>query len=116
MRVTRALDANVRASLKNLAAMPRRCEKASASSLLNGKRQDFDSGPQSSLGEVRAPTVCQDETPAFDPFWDGPRLLPSFVAQVMGQMMDAPNRRAGVSVETAYGSIPRKALVLDRKS
>ena len=60
--------------------------------------------------------VCQEETRAFDPFWDGPRLMPAFVAQVMGQII-MERRDSSVSVETAYGSMqPRKALLLDRKS
>ena len=60
--------------------------------------------------------MCQDETRAHDPFWDAPRLMPTFVAQLMGQAM--PERRdSGASVQTAYGSAaPRKALLFDRKS
>jgi len=60
--------------------------------------------------------LYQEETPCFDPFWDGPRLMPTFVAQLMGQIM-LERRDSSVSVETAYGSAQsRKALVLDRKS
>ena len=60
--------------------------------------------------------VCQDETRGQDPFWDAPRLLPTFVTQVMGQAF--PKRRETASVETAYGSVmsPRMALILERKS
>ncbi len=59
--------------------------------------------------------MCQDETRAFDPIWDGPRLMPSFVTQLLAQVM--PDRRETVSVETAYGTAaPRQALLVDRKS
>jgi hypothetical protein len=60
--------------------------------------------------------LCRDDTPRFDPFWDGPRLVPAFVAQLLGQAM--PERRDNAMVETTYGRAvsPRKALLLDRKS
>ncbi len=63
--------------------------------------------------------MSRDDTFDFDPFWDGPRLLPTFVAQLMAQAMAAPERRlAEIALETAYASLdfPRMALVLDRKS
>jgi hypothetical protein len=55
--------------------------------------------------------------PRFDPLWDGPRLLPTFAAQLIGQAM-LDRRDPAACVETAYGRIgaPRKALLLDRKS
>lgn len=76
---------------------------------MNGEREK-------SPPRLQVELVCQDETPGYDPFWDAPRLLPTFVTQVMGQVM--PERRENVSVETAYGSVrcPRMALLLDRKS
>ena len=121
MRVTGPFAFDSRASLKALAAAPRVCEKSSASSALGQQPQDFNADRRSTAGAIRIELVCQEETPRFDPFWDGPKLLPAFVAQVMGQVMGQmmPERReAQVSVETAYGSArnPRLALVLDRKS
>jgi len=97
--------------------MPRRCEKSSDSSALNQEQADLNAGDHKNHLPVRVELLCQDDTPGFDPFWDGPRLLPAFVAQLMGQAM--PERRdTGAMVETAYGSLfhPRKALLLDRKS
>ena len=104
---------------KALVSNARRCEKASSSSALNGYRQESDSTEQSSITVLPLELVSQDETFDFDPFWDGPRLLPTFVAQVMAQAMRIPERRDGATLlETAYASIafPRMALVLDRKS
>ena len=46
--------------------------------------------------------VCQDETPRFDPFWDGPRLQPAFVAQLLGQVMPAGRARQP-PCDNAYG-------------
>jgi hypothetical protein len=83
---------------------------------LSRERQDFNPDDRKSALPMQIELVCQEETPCFDPFWDGPRLMPTFVAQVMGQIM-LERRDSSVSVETAYGSAqPRKALLLDRKS
>jgi hypothetical protein len=116
MRVTTLFDASSRAGLKPAIASARRCEKPSGSSALSRERQDFNPDDRKSALPMQIELVCQEETPRFDPFWDGPRLMPTFVAQVMGQIM-LERRDSSVSVETAYGSAqPRKALLLDRKS
>lgn len=116
MRVNGPFDINLRSGVKLLAAAPRACEKSSASSTLGRQPQDFETEEQKPA-PIQVELVCQDETPDFDPFWDGPRLLPAFVAQLMGQM-SMERRDTSVSVETAYGSArhPRQALLLDRKS
>ena len=96
--------------------VPRAIEKASPSSALD----HYPPPPQET--EERVPPriqlglVCQPGTEAYDPIWDGPRLLPTFVAQVLGQVM--PVRRHCTSVETAYGTarLGRMALLLDRRS
>ena len=117
MRVTGPFDVNLHSGIKLLAASPRACEKSSGSSALGQQPQDFNADEQQPALPVRLELVCQDETPRFDPFWDGPRLLPVFVAQLMGQM-NMDRRDASMSVETAYGRVrdPRQALLLDRKS
>lgn len=97
--------------------MPRCCEKSSESSTLGQGQADLNADDRHPSSPVRVELVCQDETQGFDPFWDGPRLLPAFAAQLMGQLM--PERRdISATVETAYGRLfhPRKALLLDRKS
>jgi len=117
MRIAGPFDLNVRPGIKTLAALPRRCEKSSDSSTLGQEQADLNSADHKIPSPVRVEFVCQDETPDFDPFWDGPRLLPAFAAQLIAQTM--PDRRdAAARVETAYGSLvyPRKALLLDRKS
>src|ERR1041385_8697528 len=117
MRIAGPFESNVRPGLKALAASPRRCEKSSGSSALSQERPDVNGEDHNTAAAMRVELVCQDETPGFDPFWDGPRLLPAFVAQMMGQTM-LDRRDTTASVETAYGSLryPRKALLLDRKS
>jgi hypothetical protein len=119
MRVAGPFDAPAAKGLKAFAALPRAVEKTSGSSGLGRERQDLNSEGKDSPPRLQVELVCQEETRGHDPFWDAPRLLPTFVAQVMGQTMNQlmPERRETVSVETAYASAaPRKALLLDRKS
>ncbi|HJT44268.1 MAG TPA: hypothetical protein VJ750_12300 [Rhizomicrobium sp.] len=117
MRVPGTYDFNVRSGLKALAASARRCEKVSPSSALEHQGSDLNDDGERSGASLQIELVCQEETKDFDPFWDGPRLLPTFVAQLMGQVI-WERRDPAISVETAYGSArsPRKALLLDRKS
>lgn len=116
MRVTGPFDANARSGLKGPVTMPRRCEKPSASSALGREQENLNDEEARFPPQLQIEFVCQEETRNFEPFWDGPRLLPTFVAQLMGQVT-VERRDTGVSVETAYGSAaPRKALLLDRKS
>jgi len=114
--VSPSTEINVRSSAPGASLVVRAIEKASPSSALDHYPppacETEDSAPRHSpLG-----LVCQPGTEAFDPIWDGPRLLPTFVAQVLGQVM--PERRLCTSVETAYGSarLGRMALLLDRRS
>jgi len=117
MRVAGPFDLNARTGLKTWAALPRRCEKSSGSNALDHEEPDFNADDREVPAALRVELVCQDETPRFDPLWDGPRLLPTFAAQLIGQAM-LDRRDPAACVETAYGRIgaPRKALLLDRKS
>jgi hypothetical protein len=116
MRVTTPFDASSRTASKSAARSTRRCEKPSGSSALSQERRDVNPDDREFPLPMQIELLYQEETPRFDPFWDGPRLMPTFVAQLMGQIL-LERRDSNVSVETAYGSAhPRKALVLDRKS
>ena len=81
------------------------------------EQQEFNAQGGTAPATVQVELVCQEGTPNFDPFWDGPKLLPAFVAQLLGQMI-AERRDSQVPLETAYGRAgnPRMALLLDRKS
>jgi hypothetical protein len=116
MRVTTPLENSVRGGSKTFVAAPRAIEKSSASSALNAQSDGREHHEEKTPPHLRVELVCQSETNGFDPFWDGPRLLPVFVAQVLGQVM--PERRdIAAMAHTAYGSAaPRKALLVDRKS
>jgi hypothetical protein len=57
--------------------------------------------------------VYRDGTKTHDPFRDGPRLMPAFVTQVLGQAMADGERPAPRLV---YGTAPiRPALLLDTR-
>jgi hypothetical protein len=117
MRTAGPVDSNARTGLKTWAALPRRCEKSSGCSDLDQERPDLEPDRRKGQPTLRVQLVSQNDTSRCDPNWDGPRLLPAFAAQLIGQAM--PDRRdANARVETAYGSLgsSRKALLLDRKS
>ncbi len=101
---------------KSAATSARAVEKSSPSSRLGEQPRDFTHSDEKSTPRLQVELVCQDETASYDPFRDAPTLLPSFVAQVLGQFM--PERRQnGAMAHTAYASAePRRALLVDRKS
>ena len=63
-----------------------------------------DGAAQQKASRQRAPlqteAVCQGDTKRRDPFWDGPRLVPAFVTQVLGQAMQQERNRL---TRTPYG-------------
>ncbi len=115
MRVNNFHDVRLAGGQKTFAERVRRIEKISAASGLGAQQQDNAHHQSKMPPRLQVELVCQDETTGRDPIRDAPRLVPTFVAQLLGQVM--PDRRELVCVETAYGrAAPRQALLLDRKS
>jgi hypothetical protein len=116
MRAIAPFETGIRGGSKASALSRCAVRKTSASNALNREKQDTDDKREKPPAPVRVELVCRDDTQHFDPFWDAPRLLPTFVTQMLGQAM--PERRESTPVETAYGraAAPRTALLLDRKS
>ena len=116
MNVSGPLESRNGGSLKASGRPPRAIGKSSASSQLDSGPHDFHRPGGKTPPRLQVELLCRDETPRFDPFRDGPRLVPSFVAQVLGQAM--PERRhADAMAHAAYaGAAPRKALLVDRRS
>src|SRR5579872_104061 len=81
-----------------LAVSPRAIGKVSASSTLSHQKPDSDRGHENQARPLHGECVFRDDTRPFDPFWDGPRLVPAFVAQLLGQMI--PERRESAMAET----------------
>lgn len=100
MRVHGPLETVRSSRLPPAATVARTVEKTSTASDLNGERQDAPLPRRNPATALRIELVCQDDTQAFDPFRDAPKLRPVFVAQVLGQVMDAD--RAAPSAQAAY--------------
>src|SRR5579863_7640794 len=111
MRAIALVETGVAGSSKAPALFARAIQKTSATSTLGREKAGAEGGRQKSVPQVQTEGLYRDDTPRFDPFWDGPRLVPAFVAQLLGQMM--PERRESMMLETAYGRAdsPRKALL-----
>jgi hypothetical protein len=115
MRVTGPFESMVRGGSKAPSALARPVEKPNASSDLKQNTQDFTRHREKAPRRLQVELVCQDDTKAFDPFWDGPRLQPSFVTQLLGQVM--PGRETMKNSAQAYGAAPvRSTGLFDRKS
>jgi hypothetical protein len=114
MRVIGPFESMVRGGPKAPAALARGIEKPSSSSDLKQGAQDFARKHEKSPRRLQVELVYQDSTKAFDPFWDGPRLTPSFVTQLLGQVM--PDETPKNSAQAYRAAPPHGAGLLDRKS
>jgi hypothetical protein len=116
MRVSGPLDPSASGSPKSSALELRAIEKSSLSSHLGQQAQDRWKPEPKNIPRNQVERVSHSETTAFDPLWDGPRLVPSFVTQVLAQAMP-DNSEPDATVETAYGTAaPRRSLLIDRTS
>jgi len=116
MRVNGPLDAIACGRLKSSALELCAIEKSSQSNHLGKQAQDSRQPEPKNVPRIQVELVSHSETTAFDPLWDGPRLVPSFVTQLLAQAM-ADNREPDITVETAYGTAaPRRSLLIDRTS
>ena len=94
------IAATVRGSYRPLGADPRMVGKSSESAQLHGERRDHPQDPPRQRPRLQVELVCQGETNRHDPFWDGPRLTPHFVTQLLGQVMAGERHHI---VRGAYG-------------
>lgn len=120
MRPSSCTDIILRGHGRRPLTAPSPVEKSCAASALHRDPQQAPHTIPKPLPRIQVELVSQHGTSAFDPGWDGPKLLPTFVVQVMGQVINQamPERRSAAVLETAYGSarVGRMALLLDRKS
>jgi hypothetical protein len=94
----------------------RAIEKGSASSLLGHGKSNADTQRQKNAAPLQVELVYRDETNGFDPFWDAPRLVPTFIAQLLGQVMAEQHQSGPANNPYGPSSLPHKAKVLDFKS
>jgi hypothetical protein len=106
------IAATVSGSQKASAEALRAVGKANQSARSNGERQDAPRDPPKQRPHLQVEIVCQAETKAHDPFWDGPRLVPAFVTQLLGQVMPGERNRF---VRGAYGEAGASARLLDTR-
>lgn len=90
------------------------CEKPCASSDLEQGSREFTKPPPQAPPHLTVELMSQGDTCRRDPFWDAPRLLPVFVAQLLGQVM--PDISPVPSRSTYRRHEPCVARLLDRKS
>ena len=114
MRVQTLPPAIWRESLKASASGIHAPGKSSNSAHLGDEERRPDRQARKERPKLQVELVCQEGTKAHDPFWDGPRLKPAFVTQLLGQM--TVRRRTGASPSRAYGeSQASAALLLDAR-
>jgi hypothetical protein len=100
MRVNGHIDSASRGRLPLPAAGARAVEKTSAASSLKREQSGADPRQRRTPPRLQVELVCQDETTGFDPFRDAPTLRPTFVAQLLGQVMAQAS--ANPSAQAAY--------------
>lgn len=117
MRVTGPFDSTARGSLKAPAAEARRIEKSSPSSQLGNAPRDEARPQEKAPRRLQVELVSHSGTSSFDPFWDGPRLRPQFVTQLLGQVMPqggSPHRNPAIRTPYEAPAL-RTAMLVDRK-
>ena len=72
----------------------RPCEKTGFSADPRGKQEDKPQPRRQAAPHLTISLLCRSETGASDPVWDGPRLVPAFAAQLIGQMMPSAEQAA----------------------
>jgi hypothetical protein len=113
MNALTPLASHGKAGFKASRETARAIGKASDSAHLRQEHQDAQRHSARPHGKWAVETLSQGETKRHDPFWDGPRLTPAFVTQLLGQVMEQERNRL---VRTAYG-IPaeKSARLLDTR-
>ncbi len=106
MRVQTSLPAIWRESLKASADGIGASGKSSNSAHPGADGRGFPRQERKERAKLRVELVCQEGTKRHDPFWDGPRLKPAFVTQLLGQMMPDGKAPAGAYAESQVQAAP----------
>ena len=102
------------------AASQRRWNRAVRGAEKCGADLEFDgecTNPQqignSSREQSERRTLCQYETDVCGSFWNGPRLRPAFVAQVLGQAMETERSARALTAYSKPLAAPRPLFDAD---
>ncbi len=113
MRVQPSLPTLWREGLKASADGVNAPGKSSDSAHLGDNGRDPPRQARKERPRLEVELVSQEGTKRHDPFWDGPRLKPAFVTQLLGQMMTGGETPAPAR---AYGENQASpALLLDTR-
>jgi hypothetical protein len=113
MRVPTSLPAIWRESLRASAVGINAPGKSSESATSGNNRREAPHDVRKIRPRLQVELVCQEGTKAHDPFWDGPRLSPAFVTQLLGQVM-TPERN--IAPHRVYDdSDTNEALLFDAR-
>lgn len=102
MTVLPTLASASAAAAARAVAAPRAVGKANSSRTLDGECAGDDTLPFAARTAERRRASCQIGTAEIAPLWNGPRLRPAFVAQVLGQVMMDAQARALELAPAAY--------------
>jgi hypothetical protein len=93
-------------------AVVRAAQDSNISNMLGDRRSSDEAVFQKRSAGRRRTDPSRFGTPASDPLWDGPRLRPTFVAQVLGQVLshERTSAMAGRSYGAAGGIAPGSLL------
>ena len=113
MSVTPILMPASSASAPRAVAPVRAPSNAASSGTFHGESADDRRAAQRRIADRHQPDLSRNDTTDFAPVWHGPLLKPTFVAQVLGQiLMDKPALAGPSSVYR--GAQIARGLVVDR--
>jgi hypothetical protein len=91
----------------------RAVEKSSAQQKFQGEYETGDAPQSPKIAQTAKRALCQFETQDHASLWNGPRLRPAFVAQVLGQAMNTAEVSAPRAQAAYRGLAIRTAAILD---
>ena len=91
-----------------------RVEKIHLSNKLDGKRRDTQGQDELASPNTAHAQLCRSETADVAPIREEPRLVPSFVTQLLAQLMDHHEIAANSAAAAYRNGLPKIALLCDR--
>ena len=103
MSVSPVLISLSNASAIRAVAPVRATQNTASNGPFDGESDNDERVAQRRVADRRKPSVSQNGTSDFAPLWHGPQLSPTFVAQVLGQVLMDPRARTSPDRSLAYG-------------
>lgn len=93
----------------------RAARKSSAQQQFHGEYESADAKRSPKIAQMATRALCQFETQDHASLWNGPRLRPAFVAQVLGQAMNTAEVSAPRAQAAYRGSAVRPIAIFDER-